>query len=374
MTTTDTTPHVENGQPQPIEVDLLEEWPFNFDDADLLLQARADDDAMAMKTRDFNVHRAMLSIHSDFFRTMFSLPQPASGMRGATSSSSRTVLPHQEEISRGGRTLTVLNLDDNWKPLYQLLKICYGETEERLQLTFTDVKRAIDLTLKYSFTVMERRLRQYLLDIWLETEPIKIYWFASLHRFDSDARKAARASLSFNPLTQGICEEMHRASAADYQKLLQYRHNCHSALQDLMKRNKEVGRWFMDPTVKPSMLIATGPFGMPLMLPNGKCSSHYFSIYLQNHEGGQVRHFCPSWAKAFLDGFLGDGKNLSLASRSTYSQEKFSHWIIKNIRLCGNCGDGMAEAAMDQLPEFVDSCVWPHIEKALDAVSINWSC
>jgi hypothetical protein len=51
-------------------------WPFDFENADIILRATISSDIADAKPvdLDFKIHRSILCIHSKFFASMFSLP------------------------------------------------------------------------------------------------------------------------------------------------------------------------------------------------------------------------------------------------------------------------------------------------------------
>ncbi len=108
-------------------------WPFDYKDADVVLRTQGVGED---KICEFKIHKLMLRVHSEFFETMFSLPQTPPG------SLSKPDSPHlisnftkKRETVEGDLTQTVLEMSDHCKPLYLILSMCYSIGDPDLEIS-----------------------------------------------------------------------------------------------------------------------------------------------------------------------------------------------------------------------------------------------
>ncbi|KAJ3540373.1 hypothetical protein NM688_g6232 [Phlebia brevispora] len=135
-----------------------------FDEGDIIL---ASHDKMA-----FKVHKLVLTLASPCFKTMFTLPQPASS----------------PDCTEG---LPVIPLEEAGEILEVLLHFCYPIKEPKLTTVF-EVGEVLKAAMKYEIQKVTDAASKQLLD-FINTEPLLVFSIACTHKYERHARAAARA-------------------------------------------------------------------------------------------------------------------------------------------------------------------------------------
>jgi hypothetical protein len=192
-----------NAIESPMKADgALSSHPFTKPNADVIL--RSSDDV------DFRVHKVILSLTSDFFEDMFSLPQH----------------PSQSDI----QYITVAEdshvLDALLRVIYPTLTIQFGS----LHLT-TAVHAAAQ---KYRMQEAAARIAAEWMAL-AEKNPTRAYALACKHRWEDGAKSAARFALR-HPLIGVEVDEMDEMSSRAYHRLLRYHTDCQDAVSQMLKR------------------------------------------------------------------------------------------------------------------------------------------
>ncbi|KAJ7224115.1 hypothetical protein GGX14DRAFT_648551 [Mycena pura] len=212
-----------------------ESVPFNDEGADVIVRSSED-------KVDFRVHRAVLSMASPFFGTMFSLPQGDTAVLGGN--------------TRDG--LPVVEFAEDKGTLAVLLRLCYPA---HMVLDCIDALRllpTIELVLsvlvaadKYQMDGVERLARSAFVDIrFLDSESpaLRLFALAVKNGLHAEAKVWARHTLSAPVLGQYYIRELEYITAATYHRLQTYHVLCglaaHMVAQNLRWITNEATVWF----------------------------------------------------------------------------------------------------------------------------------
>ena len=185
--------------------------PFDHAKADIIL--RSSDNV------HFRVFKLFLSLASPFFETLFDIPQPTQASK-------------DQEIKDG---LAVVPMAEDRKTLTALLCFCYPGTlvdDPHLDV-FEDVIHVLEAAKKYSFDVIEKKVRRTLSNPKiLEAEPLRCFAIACRGRLREEMLLAAKYTLT-QPLIPSWFKEISLITAADLLALLTYHRECGDAVYAL---------------------------------------------------------------------------------------------------------------------------------------------
>ncbi|KAJ6474968.1 hypothetical protein C8R45DRAFT_873978 [Mycena sanguinolenta] len=251
---------------------------------------------------DFYVHRAVLSLVSPVFQTMFTLPQ------AEQLSSSYPVIDVQEASPVLDRTLRF------FYPGTELTVGSLDELQEIMEILIS----------KYDMQCLARSVQRHL-ECYVASDPLAVYAFAGHYRWEELARAAAIETLKI-PLRTSDDDTpavLDLIPASTYHKLLRYHYRCGAAAQKTTRDLSWIPwpespfeyRWFtcqscaMHPVDNTQPLIIAG-------------------------RGRNVR----SW---FMEYFLAIGNILSGTPSANVADPTHPLFIqaIKKANACGHCRD-----------------------------------
>ncbi|KZT07317.1 uncharacterized protein LAESUDRAFT_812302 [Laetiporus sulphureus 93-53] len=163
-------------------------FPFNRTDADVVL--RSSDGV------DFHVHRAILTVASPFFETMFRLPQPASSP------------PEAIDVTENNKTLDVL------------LRICYPVPDPYIS-SFELACSTLEAALKYDMNAGVDYVKNRVLPMFIKKMPLRVFAIACKHSFETLARQASKEVLAQHAVPDLYVPELETISAGCYRRLVQ---------------------------------------------------------------------------------------------------------------------------------------------------------
>ncbi|KAJ7636246.1 hypothetical protein FB45DRAFT_1055718 [Roridomyces roridus] len=163
---------------------------------------------------DFYVHRAILSLVSPVFETMFRLPQPNA------SNSERLDIP-------------VVDVSETSIALDRALRFFYPGTQPDPK-TLEELGEAIDVLMKYDVQCQVPLLKRYLAD-YHASSPLSVYAIAVKHEWKDAAVKAAREFLK-QPLrfSGDRPRELDGITSSAYHNLLEYHYSCGEVARNKM--------------------------------------------------------------------------------------------------------------------------------------------
>jgi len=185
--------------------------PFDNPECDIILRSA---DGV-----DFHVFKLVLSLVSDVFKYMFTLPQDAT-------QSDESFVP-------------IIPLADTSTTLESLLLLCYPAATPTFK-TLEDAKAVLEAARKYDMGTVIDRARDIVFAQFLEARPLELYALSCVFGWKQFAQKAAIQTLQINlkdlgqPSRSGFVG-MKDMSASDYHKLLNYHHRCGVAAQAVGK-------------------------------------------------------------------------------------------------------------------------------------------
>ncbi len=172
--------------------------PFNEPTADIIICS--SDNVL------FRLHRIILSLASDFFKDMLSLPQPGN---------------HSPDISDDScaNGLPVINVTEPSEVLDRLFRLCYPVDDPALG-TIHELRSTLEAALKYQMAeaikLTKKRLRSL-----ASREPLRVYAIAC--RFELEAEAEAAAKEVLRQTVQGdYFSELEEISIGAYYRLLSY--------------------------------------------------------------------------------------------------------------------------------------------------------
>ena len=177
--------------------------PFDDTDADIIL--RSSDRV------DFMVYKVILSKASPVFKTMFSLPQPA------------TDTPQE--------SLPIIDLAENSKALAALLSVIYPHTSGSDEpLSLDDLIAALDMARKYDMATASRRL---LIDFGgskaMKDSPLEAFCAAYSRELGEAAQIAATASLKHRLNLDDIGDTLEHTNGPAFHRLWKFHRACSAA-------------------------------------------------------------------------------------------------------------------------------------------------
>lgn len=169
--------------------------------------ARADTILRSSDCTDFYVHRAILSLVSPVFETMFRLPQPESAP-----------------------AVPVINMQESSASLDRALRFFYPAAQPMVA-TLDELKEVIEILVsKYDMECVVPTVKQHL-DKYRSSDPLAVYTIAVAYRWEDVALAAAKESLkhSLRNLSADASPSLDGLTAIAYHNLLQYHYRCGEA-------------------------------------------------------------------------------------------------------------------------------------------------
>ncbi|KAI8996538.1 hypothetical protein BD414DRAFT_575850 [Trametes punicea] len=188
--------------------------PFNDPSADIVF--RSSDKV------HFKVHKIILSLASDFFRDMFSLPQPESpsphpgASSGGNSGSTTAVLDG----------LPVVPVTENSAVLDNLFRLCYPISDPSLN-NVDDVRLTLEAAMKYQMTEAIDIATRKLLDL-VPSDPLRVYLVACQMSLQAVIPVAARGVFDQRKHELYV-KELEEVPVSVYHRLLSYCSPCEFA-------------------------------------------------------------------------------------------------------------------------------------------------
>lgn len=172
--------------------------PFNEPTADIIVCS--SDNVL------FRLHRIILSLASDFFKDMLSIPQP--GHHSPTTSADPSI-----------NGIPVIHVPEPSDVLDRLFRLCYPVDDPALGTTH-ELRSTLEAALKYQMTeaikITKRRLRSL-----AARDPLKAYAIACRFELESEAEAAAKEVLRQS--VQGVYfSELEEIPIGAYHRLLSY--------------------------------------------------------------------------------------------------------------------------------------------------------
>ncbi|TFK48581.1 hypothetical protein OE88DRAFT_544071 [Heliocybe sulcata] len=192
--------------------------PFDKPNADVILRSRDH--------VDFHVHKAILSIASSFFETMFTLP-----------------LPHEVDttVSGEGGGQSVVQMAEESRTLELLLRFCYPV--DRPQLEMADIFSLLAVARKYDMAWLTSQL-QAMLPLLMDKDPVTAYAIVYQYQLSEEARSAATLALRLGQPELFAPRPILMLVPADgYARLLRYHHECGQAVSKLDPAHAGFAPW-----------------------------------------------------------------------------------------------------------------------------------
>jgi len=175
--------------------------PFDNPEGDIILQSA---DGV-----NFHVFKLILSLVSDVFKSMFTLPQDTK----------------QSDVS----SVPIISLAENSTILKSLLLLCYPAFNPTFE-TFEDAKAVLKAAMKYDTRTAISRAGDIICSQFLETKPLELYNLSCVFGWTQHAQTAATRTLQINLKDprrfSNAFAGMKNMTALDYHKLLVYHHDC----------------------------------------------------------------------------------------------------------------------------------------------------
>ncbi|KAJ7473603.1 hypothetical protein B0H11DRAFT_1338868 [Mycena galericulata] len=288
--------------------------PFDDRNADVILTSS---DGI-----DFHVQRAILSLVSSFFNTMFTLPQPGDD-------------PEVPSISMAESAVV----------LDRVLRFCYPGAEAVVD-SISHLQEILELSLiKYDIQFIVPVAKKYL-QTYVDDQPVAAFAIACRYKWEDLAMAAARRSLAL-PIRSFDLEsppELEYITAKDYHTLLKYHIACATAATNTTTDL----RWITGP-----------PNEVWFRCTN--CASQTYKWYLSDGEPWRVRDWFLAYMKAVK-------KILKRQPLAKADDPKLMHAAVKGMADCYNC---RAAEGFAQLQRFATDRLGPRITSEIDKVVLD---
>ena len=187
---------------------------FEWDDADVILRATHGTD-----TRDFRVHKVLLSLTSPVFKDMFGLPQPPSEPSAI----------HTIDVADPPRALEII------------LRFIYPAADTPMVSDLVLLSEVLIVADKYDIAVARPRLRRSFEEL-AKTEPLKVYAIACRLGYENEMKIASSHSTSIHlPSLTELPEEFESMSAAQYHRLIHFHERYREAVADIVDETEYSG-------------------------------------------------------------------------------------------------------------------------------------
>ena len=166
---------------------------FDWDDADVILRA-----THGTNSRDFRVHKVLLSLTSPVFKDMFGLPQPPS----------ETLVIHTIDVTDPPRALEVI------------LRFIYPSADMPVVKDLTHLSEVLIVADKYDIAVARSRFRKSLEEV-AKVEPLRVYAIACRFGYENEMKVASSYTTSIHlPDLDELPDEFKSISATEYHRLI----------------------------------------------------------------------------------------------------------------------------------------------------------
>ena len=185
---------------------------FNTPDGDIILRAPGP------PSRDFRVHKLVLSLASPVFKDMFSLPRPAS------------YPPSVAEVE-------IVEVTDPPHALDLILRMIYPFTPPSIDGNLDTLIECLAIADKYEIKGAKARLYHELARPSI-TEPLRVYAIASRFGFTNIADSASRDNLStvHLPGIPELPDDFDYVPATEYHKVVRLHSNYRKAVAEIIKQ------------------------------------------------------------------------------------------------------------------------------------------
>ena len=181
--------------------------------ADLILRSEAG-------TKEFPVHRSLLSLASSFFNHMLSLPQPP---------------------SKEPEGIPILDVSEPPEVLRLLLQFVYPVPDPTIDNDLDTLILVLHAAIKYEFLSAIQSLRRQLVsEQYLKQSPMRIYALAVRYDFEQEAKLASKHTLGINILDEPLSDELMFISAYSYHRLMVLHHTRAEAAKKLLRLRDDV--------------------------------------------------------------------------------------------------------------------------------------
>lgn len=166
---------------------------FDWPDGDIILRA-----THRANSRDFRVHKLLLSLTSPVFRDMFQLAKPSSS----------------------ASTVDIIDMADPPRAVEVILRLIYPSVDPPVISDLTLLSEVLAVAEKYGMAVARSRFRRYLVE-FAKTEPLRVYGLAYRLGFEGEMKIASSRSTSIHlPELVGLPEELKLIPAMEYHRLI----------------------------------------------------------------------------------------------------------------------------------------------------------
>lgn len=166
---------------------------FDYPDGDVVLRATHGTDS-----RDFRIHKLLLSLASPVFKDMFQLAQPSPS------------------------TLTVDTIDiaDPPRAVEVILRLIYPSSDPPAISDLTLLSEVLGVAEKYNVAVARSRVRRLLVE-FAKTEPLRVYGIAYRLGYEEEMKIASSHSISIHlPGLTELPEELKFIPAMEFHRLI----------------------------------------------------------------------------------------------------------------------------------------------------------
>jgi len=165
---------------------------FNWSDGDVILRTRG------AYSRDFRVHKLILSLASPVFKDMFAIPQPSSAASG---------------------DIDIVDVADSPRALEVILHFIYPSSPPVVR-DLALLSRVLVLADKYDIKTAQSRLRPSLME-FTKTEPLRVYAIACRLGFEEEMEAASSHIKLFDTLQLAeLPDEFKFIPATEYHRFL----------------------------------------------------------------------------------------------------------------------------------------------------------
>jgi len=173
-------------------------------------------------TKEFHVHRTLLSLASSFFDQMLSLPQPP---------------------SKGLEEIPIVDVSEPPEVLQLLLQFIYPVPDPTIDNDLDTLILVLHAAIKYEVLSAIQSLRTQLVsEQYLKQSPTRIYAVAIRYDFEREAELASKHTLGISILDVDgpLPEELRFISAESFYRLLVLRHTRAKAAKELLRLRDDV--------------------------------------------------------------------------------------------------------------------------------------
>lgn len=176
---------------------------FNWDGGDIILRA-----THGTESREFRVHKVLLSLVSPVFEDMFGIPQPSSAALNGV------------EAADVADVTKVVDVADPPRALELILRFIYPSAAPPVIDDLATLSEALVLTDKYDIKLVRSRLRSSLMG-FTTTEALRTYAIACRLGLEDEMKIAAShtTSISLSALTE-LPDDFKFIPATEYHRLI----------------------------------------------------------------------------------------------------------------------------------------------------------